>query len=485
MHRLVASLATLLIVPACGSPAKTAPPAWRDPACVGDLPADIPVDCAAHEVPRKHDQPAGAKLSLYVHHVPALEQRKGQVWLLNGGPGQSGLGWLGAWLVAARTALPGYDFYIPDHRGTGLSTPLQCARTLASNKTGNDWWLACIAEAEQTAGSLDAFTATEAARDVATLIDEERHGDEPVYVWGVSYGSFWAHRYLQVAPTQPSGVVLESLCLNNCEKVPSDANVDATAQQLLAVCGADAFCAGKLGADPWSRAVALMGQPSTFCSDLGGPKALRGALAGIASGAPTLLPMALYRAERCNASDVSALRLIEKYLGAPQAGWSDVLSMNIELSEIWVPKDAPTAQAEDAALTISSDSDSFGAKVYPVWPVYPHDQYFGQWATSTAPLLMLSGTLDFGTSGAGMDDDASHFTAPNQRRVIFPNEGHAPSVRSPCAQSVGISFLRDPGAPLDTACVTSLPPLDFHVTTATSRRILGTDDAWEGTPTAH
>jgi hypothetical protein len=53
-------------------------------------------------------------------------------------------------------------------------------------------------------------------------------------------------RYLQKHPTQASGVVLESVCLTDCDSSTYDRDIDATAHQLFDACGRGA-CSSNLG----------------------------------------------------------------------------------------------------------------------------------------------------------------------------------------------------------------------------------------------
>ncbi|MCA0848258.1 alpha/beta hydrolase [Salipiger thiooxidans] len=49
-------------------------------------------------------------------------------------------------------------------------------------------------------------------------------------------------------------------------------------------------------------------------------------------------------------------------------------------------------------------------------------------------------------------------TLENSRVVIFPNAGHGTSLYSDCGKDMNVTFILDPGAELDTACVGALTP---------------------------
>lgn len=91
--------------------------AASDPALAGSL-------CAREEVPGDPSGLAGAPakpVTLFVRKFPAKEEARGQVWLVAGGPGESGAAFYGM-LPTLRRTFPGFDLIMPDHRGTGFST---------------------------------------------------------------------------------------------------------------------------------------------------------------------------------------------------------------------------------------------------------------------------------------------------------------------------------------------------------------------------
>ena len=76
-------------------------------------------------MPLRHEAPDGAGIELFVRRVPAADpaRRRGEVWLIAGGPGEPGVS-LHPMLATFRAAFPDHDLVIPDHRGTGRSTRL-------------------------------------------------------------------------------------------------------------------------------------------------------------------------------------------------------------------------------------------------------------------------------------------------------------------------------------------------------------------------
>merc|ERR1711988_1248278 len=176
-------------------------------------PINTTAECANLSVPLNYENP-NKTITLFVKKVNALEQpSKGQLWLLQGGPGGSGVIMEGL-LPSFTSLMPSYDIMIPDHRGVFRSSGLWCPQIndlTPSNLTK------CIKYLNKTYGSdLQQFTTTNAARDVATAINMTADSSHNVFLYGVSYGSYWAQRYLMVAPNQATKVAIDGIALLMC-----------------------------------------------------------------------------------------------------------------------------------------------------------------------------------------------------------------------------------------------------------------------------
>ena len=71
--------------------------------------------CAIEQVPADPSGAAGTKgdVALFVRMFPAAGVRRGSVWLIAGGPGESGASFYGL-LPRLRDTFPGFDLVIPD-----------------------------------------------------------------------------------------------------------------------------------------------------------------------------------------------------------------------------------------------------------------------------------------------------------------------------------------------------------------------------------
>lgn len=174
----------------------------------------VATDCALINVPLDHAAPQAGTVSLFVRKFPAKGLAQGQLWLVAGGPGESGASFY-PFIETLRAAAPGFDLLIPDHRGTGFSTRLcpdeEAPVSLAGGALAGEEWGTCFDSLNAQADRTRAFTITNAARDLEVLIS--RLGtDGRTYVYGVSYGTQLVSRLLSLAPrAEIDGVILDSL----------------------------------------------------------------------------------------------------------------------------------------------------------------------------------------------------------------------------------------------------------------------------------
>ncbi len=461
--------------------------------------------CATVPLPLNPEAPDGEKIGVFVKRIPAKEKARSALWLLNGGPGLSGVG-LEPLGKLALDELPAVDVYIPDHRGTGRSSRLGCKTNEAPGSASGvgiaaNEWKRCAADAKAEWGDrLLAFSTTNAAKDVAALIDRTRVPGQSVFVHGASYGSYWAQRYLQLRPDGVDGVILEGIVPPGFRFTSYDQTFNAAGQQLAKACAADAFCSGKMGADPWARIGATLakldGGHCPALSEKAPARVLLRLAAGNAVWDPRLRPLVLalsYRAERCNEADVKALKFLfdKLFFKAPPPDLivnSPVLASVIGISELW-PNPGPTVpelQAIADAAYVSRDLGPYFGAAAPHFPRY-EDPLIGKYPTTSVPMLMMNGTLDPATPLENVIPFAEHFKAPNQELVVFPGATHAVLGSSPtkdavaksCGALVVTSFLADPKKPVDKSCIANMRPVDFTIPTDASKEFLGVADAWE------
>ncbi|MDD5309766.1 MAG: alpha/beta fold hydrolase [Deltaproteobacteria bacterium] len=485
---------------------------WEPCPLYVDQPAGLLAECATIDVPLRWSEPDGPTIGIFVQRLAAGTQpARGQLWLLEGGPGGSGADF-DAFMDGFRALDPTLDLYAVDHRGVGRSARLSCP----DEETGaSDWSIsvspgeaaACLDAVEAVWGDdLDEFTATAAARDLGRLIEVAAEPGKDVFVYGVSYGTYWAHRYLQIHPDQATAVILDSIAPPGEDFVHYDADMDAAAQDFLALCAEDSLCSSKLGGDPWAAVGDLLAtiEAGGHCPaitttwGIDAPSA-RTVLAYLLMSPTTrtYLPAFVYRLARCDDADAVALdHLLDILFGTPETTYYDTLSSdalfyNVALSELWPDPEAhPTVgeiDAIEAGLYVTTGLSPRVAAVQDTWPAYPDDSYVEAWAKTATPLLMMNGDLDPMTPIWVGAEAAKHLTGERQWFYTIPRAAHcvvnqtpvAVQGDTPCGLRIMLDFLADPTTEPDTACLAEIPEEAFVGDPAINAYLLGTSDLWE------
>jgi len=449
-------------------------------------------ECATIQVPLDWSEPAGPTIEIFVKRVPAVEQpATRQLWMLNGGPGAASVE-LDPYLLEWTSGDPQLEVYTTDFRGVGKSTPLPCSdNDIAVGKTQN-----CAEDVESEIGSLDGFTTTQAARDVAELIRRTR-ADARVTVYGLSFGTYWAHRLLQVEPELADGVVLDSIVPADVDWADFSPNADAIAHSFFDVCASDGFCAEKLGADPWAQAEAFFAlPPASACgASLGVSQAdLRAVMTQALRKIMTrpLVPALVYRLLRCSPDDEDALANLFQFLNSlppePDGVFALPLYMHIVLSELW-PLDPLTIaeyDAIDAALTIAPSSTGLFQALWEEWPVTPRDTFAGEIAVTSTPVLMLQGGLDPQTPDFAAAPLIDALVGQGNTVLEFPLSPHAIVSGSPlasdplvhCGALAVLAFAVD-GRTTAPACLDDLATIDFGDNVDLATQAFDQGSIWE------
>ncbi len=204
----VLALAASVITPAAAESFRLCKDSQSSLALAGSL-------CAVVKTPLNPQIKGGAEIDLFVRKFPApvSRRRRGEIWLVAGGPGETGASFYPV-LPALRRAFADYDLVIPDHRGTGYSSKLCPAQEAPDSAAGislvGEEWGPCIAFMHANAVRSRAFTITNASHDLARLITRCRQPGS-VYVYGVSYGTQLVLRMMQTAPLKFDGIILDGM----------------------------------------------------------------------------------------------------------------------------------------------------------------------------------------------------------------------------------------------------------------------------------
>lgn len=458
-------------------------------------------ECAEVQVPVRRNPSSLRQITLSLKRYRKVPEPRGQLWILAGGPGSAASDFeLDAEFYSAIGQ--GLEVYFLDHRGTGRSTRLTCAAQQQPSSPFGEVirdaeWSTCFESINATwAEDLAGFSSAEAATDLGELIARTRVGNEPVFLYAVSYGTYLAQRYLEHFPTQASGVVLDSICVpGQCDLLlEMDRQSNRIGQAIFDACANDAVCNAELGSAPFARLMALSELLETaHCRGVGWSSTTLRQVLGMmvtTAGLRDYMPAVVRRLERCNADDVLALKAFQSYLSSidtEASSFSQVLHANIVLSEL---SKRPLPSAEQIAQNVSEQFVSMDvgmrlASAVATWQPYDRDQGVGWLARTSTPLLMLHGTLDPQLPVELAKPLATFYDLAHQHFVEIPYSPHDTLSQSlldqtgnTCGAELVQQFLADPLAPLDTVCTSRVLTLNFTGVPAISSLLFDTDAPW-------
>lgn len=460
---------------------------------------DEPAECADVAVPIDWADPEGRSVTVFVKRI-TRPGTSGQLWLLSGGPGGSGRDFEPL-IEKLQTMAPDLDLYLLDHRGTGASGFLECPGLVPPlggwSQIDPARVTSCVdALTRDQADALRATRTTQAAQDLGALIATVRGPTDRVVVYGVSYGTYWLHRYLQLYPTQPSAVVLDSICERCGQWLEYERSHDRLGRALLSECAADAICASKLGADPEALLQALVTSSTPVCEDV-----MRGTgtssvkvLAGNLLENPLAqyyLPAFLYRLARCEPRDVAALTTLLSRRGYGLSRTSMATFIQVSLADLAPASPTSEVEAFEATALFSKELDYLISIAGPAWPAAVPDPWVGAYAETAVPMLMINGVLDPQTTIEDARSFAAHFTGPEQYFVELPRTLHGavfgsataapPADPAPCGAEIMRLFLQSPSTRPDTSCTDDILTGDgFSLGPVVDEYLWGTTDIWEG-----
>ncbi|EQC37928.1 hypothetical protein SDRG_04945 [Saprolegnia diclina VS20] len=491
--------------------------------------------CATLDVPLCYDGvcTSDKTISVFVKHYkatkpPAHGSARQALWFLQGGPGASSIVMESYEAFAALYFNGTVDVYTMDHRGTGKSTYLECATTEAAavGSPGGQTidpseMAACIENVRQIYGNDTAagWSSTSAAKDVASAI-EVLTPDAETYVYGVSYGTLWVRRLMQLSPPTVKGYILDGIA-----GPFSSWNRDTltAVDRFWELCGQDKVCASKLGSNPKATVEALyaaLDDGTNSCAELFGAsptppswtvRQLLRALLQAGVGQQELIPALVYRFQRCSSHDVQWFAVM---LGGGEGAGpipaesanmvdhdeSELLHDLVSSAELWETPSRSELQAEFLHSTMAFDlslmEDKYCVITGATDPActhvarpnttytYTRDKFakLKPTPTTNASVILFSGLLDVQTPhmhATALYDALALSNATKKALFTFPYSGHGALTRSmtPTDPSCAMRLLRDfvlqrgDVSKIERSCLNDLVPTTF---------VLNAMDIYEG-----
>lgn len=414
----------------------------------------------------------GEMIELFVRKFPAPGERIGEFWMLAGGPGESGASFYTR-ITQFQTRFPGYDVFIPDHRGAGRSARLCEGETVGSEagtRLTAEEFGPCFREIWENAERTRQFSMTHAAHDLDLLI-RQLGGSGRRFVYAVSYGTGLALRFGQLHEQRVDGLILDSLVpsLHDTQHDLSRRSytVDQVGRRVLAECAADRACdarfeGGVEAAYAQLLAAIAAGERDDIAHAVpgGNLKNALGSMLDIPEARdliPDVIHMSLYEPERLagfyEEQVMAAFSVVSDILDYEASAFSITLAGLIGLSETNRRPDqtAEDVAAEEAGLWFTSPLTLI--QTYTSMPAYERDAWFDAPHDGLPPVLVVHGSLDPKTplEGARAHVDALEADGADVTLMTVERAPHAIWFFAPaCLYRAMDDFLS--GAPGATTC---------------------------------
>jgi pimeloyl-ACP methyl ester carboxylesterase len=210
--------------------------------------------CVQFDVPEDHAKPNDKKIKIHVALVPSLAPKPepDPVFMFAGGPGQAASD-IGSLVEALSPLRRNRDVILVDQRGTGKSKTLTCelGNALSSNvealeQAFNVTDAQMKAEWKKCLDTLKGNAATHRTDDYIADLELVRKalGYDKINVWGGSYGSRVALRYMKLHPDVIRTSIVDGVAPTTL-RLPNDAlaNSEAELRAAFAACAQMPECA--------------------------------------------------------------------------------------------------------------------------------------------------------------------------------------------------------------------------------------------------
>jgi glucose/arabinose dehydrogenase len=443
-----------------------------------------PAVCGVVTVPQRHADPeAGRPVVVAVARVPATDgtDDASPVVVLAGGADASALD-VASRLDAWRTAFPGRDLVLMDHRGGRYSTPfLQCGEDdsarvaealgqvagTAALDAHVAAWVACATRFRDEGFDLAAFDAPEAAADVADVVAALGYADgfDLVTIGDGTRAGFAA---LRAGLPGLRSVTLDSPVVPQASATATlAADAWTVVQHLSTACEEDEGCAAlvdDLAGSVAATAAALDATPAhVTIDDAGTPldavvdgtafvRALTSRFADAPGDIAGIAPI-VAAAAGGDLSPIARVLLAD----ARDTTRADVLAWALRCSQDLA---GATAAAEDLPASFQALSGQVGdrdgiTEACAAIGVADAGDATREPVAGDLPVLALNGEYDPWSQPVAADQARNDLTT--SYGLVLPAIGHATLTASDCALAIAGRFVADPGNEPDASCIADMP----------------------------
>eukprot|EP01084_Bolivina_argentea_P246499 412523_1 len=496
---------------------------------------NITARCITLKVPLDHDNITNNKTIDYfitrIYNQDNINTNKvhGSFWMLAGGPGDDGLYFYADATPFLNYINSTYDIYIPTHRGTGYSSPLNCPITFNTSECVNyldDIYADDIHHYSTYSASMDLGYVIELFKNNMTVYIQN-NGVNNTIIYALSYGTYYINQYLLLFPNQSSGVILDGICPPDiCRFLIYDNGTNNIGIEFINWCNDDEFCASKF---PNTTAYDVMVQLfDTFDDGIVTcieqeyeltVKQLKAIFYWVLQlfHERIFIPSILYRLNRCNRNDMIALNNFSKYfkdLLFDNDNWTqnmtEMMFENIGLSEMYYGTNSteiPPLSVEQLvnlsnSYYITIDLSLEMRQEWDIWNKYkPNPSIYNKYANPAIPMLLLNGDIDHQTplyeaifAAYGYNTSINTVDGINGNKryfIIVPKAPHSVFDRTPLkndsSKTCGFEMVKtfiDPSNDFipDISCIDWIQDIDWKGDSDKMKQLsqlfYGTNDVW-------
>lgn len=435
--------------------------------------------CGTLTVPENYDVENGRSIDLNIAVIPARDRpvAADPVFMLAGGPGQAAVEAFPFILPLFGDLNNNRDIVLVDQRGTGQSNPLDCPnlRDLPFD-TPEEEAFALLEACRETLAEehdLTQYITDIAMRDLDNVRDAL--GYEQINLFGTSYGSRAAMRYMQLYPDRVKTAVLNAITSPELViYLQSPADGQRALDLLFARCATDAACQEAfpnfetdfyriLDELDEGRDVAVAHpQTGEIEQILLTPDGLMQGIFGLLYSPDLVSLMPLLISNIAETGDYEPL-VAQMIALSGSSNLYQGMFYAVACSE-----DTPLIALEEAEAVRGNTQFPLLADdmltICETWPTSDAGLAFREPLNSDIPTLLLSGDADPITPPNYADQVAAGLT--NKVEILLPGYGHDISAIG-CVPDLITEFIEsETPTQLDTSCTTNIVPPPFFITAA-------------------